>query len=217
MAIPAANSILTTALDHGSDNPRDARAQLKTLLDKVRELIEAIDSADGLAKLDGAGRVQADDLFAAGSDLRMVVRRATRTLEHARKGLAAGIGAADGSRFITRLRRDAQGHVVAGETAARRKITSLTFTGLHIQVPFTVAEVAAFAGYFHPIHLRDSYKCLPYALLIPPHGTLYSATAAYLIGNPGIASSGGGAGNFRGFSIGSSSEVSVRLFQVETS
>lgn len=88
MALPQAADIPTTHYDAGADNPRLARAQLKTLLDKTRDLINAIDAAGGLAKLDAEGRAKLADLFVTDATLRVTTEGLRRTLEHvaAREG-----------------------------------------------------------------------------------------------------------------------------------
>ncbi len=63
MALPQSSDITTEHYDAGTDNPRLARAELKTLATKVRDLISKIDVAGGLLKLDSAGKVPLGDLF----------------------------------------------------------------------------------------------------------------------------------------------------------
>lgn len=50
-------SVPTTNLDNGADSPASARADLKTMADKVNDMIGARGSADGVASLDAGGLV----------------------------------------------------------------------------------------------------------------------------------------------------------------
>lgn len=56
MAWPT-GSVSTANLDQGSDSPAQARSDLKTLVDKVNDMIQARAAADGVASLDGSGKV----------------------------------------------------------------------------------------------------------------------------------------------------------------
>ena len=127
MALPQASDIQTSHYDAGVDNPRLARAQLKTLLDKTRDLINAIDTAGGLAKLDADGKAKLDDLFATDPTLRMaeiysgVVRQLAHREYRVPQGWLGGelppyeVKAADSFRMIS---RDLHGHAISVDVGA---------------------------------------------------------------------------------------------------
>lgn len=61
MAWPT-GSVSTTHLDSPTDDPSQARADLKTAIDKLNEAIAALAQANGVASLDGAGKLPSTQL-----------------------------------------------------------------------------------------------------------------------------------------------------------
>lgn len=136
MALPQAADIQTSHYDAGADNPRLARAQLKTLLDKTRDLINAIDTAGGLAKLDAGGKVKLDDLFVTDPTLRLMelYSGVRRMLLHREDSIPEGwLGSEQYFRYpggpgttsdrarrnsFRLVQRDAQGHATSCEVGA---------------------------------------------------------------------------------------------------
>ncbi|MDD9875771.1 MAG: hypothetical protein OXU22_09605 [Gammaproteobacteria bacterium] len=161
MALPQAADIQTSHYDAGADNPRLARAQLKTLLDKTRDLINAIDTAGGLAKLDAAGRAKLQDLFVTDTTLRFVTEGLQqRLLQHSASSGGAGVTGGDvvywppfsGITFLTPtykssfrlVRRDVKGHVMQAEIGARITRFRPLYYGLAPQSPGPAEALKAY-------------------------------------------------------------------------
>ena len=124
MAIPNANGLTTANLDQASDNPSKARSDLAKLMQKVRELLESVDQAGGIVKLDADAQIEIARLFKVGSELQLTkqagqgnVLTHTNTPETS-NDVTAGTGEA-----IKRVKVDASGHVVRVESG---DVTSLT-------------------------------------------------------------------------------------------
>lgn len=116
MAIPNATGLTTENLDQATDNPSKARSDLALLMQKVRELLESVDQADGIVKLDTDAQIEIAKLFTTGGGLKIVKKAGTgNVLSHTNAPeTAADIATAKGE-AIKRVKIDASGHVVRVE------------------------------------------------------------------------------------------------------
>ena len=124
MAIPTSSGLTTANLDQATDNPSQARSDIALVIQKVRELLESVDKAGGIVKLDDDAQLEIARLFKTGADLKLQkVQGQGSVLSHTNTPeTAVDVKAASGE-AIKRIKIDAAGHIVRVE---RGDITSLT-------------------------------------------------------------------------------------------
>ncbi|MDD9875772.1 MAG: hypothetical protein OXU22_09610, partial [Gammaproteobacteria bacterium] len=91
MTLPLAQVINTDALDSGGDSPSDARAALAACAEALKQLLDAIDAADGLAPLDANRLIPSRLLFETDDTLEFSVAGGVRTLRHVQDRVGAAI------------------------------------------------------------------------------------------------------------------------------
>lgn len=129
MTLPLASEIDTGQLDSGADNPGDARGALLAYANALQQLINAIDVADGLAIKDANNNIPDSDLFDTDATLELHTAGGVRTLRHVASRVGnETVGSANNDRFITRVRRDAAGHVLEVQDAPVMQISAALYT-----------------------------------------------------------------------------------------
>ena len=116
MAIPTASGLTTSNLDQATDNPSHARSDIALVIQKVRELLESVDKAGGIVKLDADVQLEIARLFKTGAGLKLEkVRGQGNVLSHTNTPeTAADVKAASGE-AIKRIKIDTSGHVIRVE------------------------------------------------------------------------------------------------------
>lgn len=129
MTLPLPSQIDTGSLDDGADSPADARVLLLQYAETLKQLIDAIDVANGLAVKDANNKIPAADLFEVDETLEFHLAGGVRTLRHVNDRIGAEIvGSDSNTRFITRIRRDAKGHVLDVQDAPVQQISGVLYT-----------------------------------------------------------------------------------------
>ena len=116
MPIPNSSGLTTANLNQATDNPSRARSDLALTIQKFRELLESVDKAGGIVKLDADAQIEIARLFKTGAGLKLEkavgkgnVLSHTNTPE-----TTLDVKAASGE-AIKRVKIDASGHVVRVE------------------------------------------------------------------------------------------------------
>ena len=116
MALPTASGLTTTNLDQATDNPSQARSDIALVIQKVRELLESVDKAGGIVKLDADVQLEIARLFKTGTGLKLEkVRGQGNVLSHTNTPeTAVDVRAASGE-AIKHIKIDTSGHVIRVE------------------------------------------------------------------------------------------------------
>ena len=116
MAIPTASGLTTDNLNQATDNPSRSRSDLAVAVQKLRELLESVDKAGGMVKLNTDAQIEIARLLKVGSGLKLQkVSGQGNVLSHTNNPeTAADVRAASGE-AIKRVKIDASGHVVRVE------------------------------------------------------------------------------------------------------
>ena len=124
MAIPNSSGLTTANLDQATDNPSQARADIALVIQKVRELLQSVNQAEGIVKLDADAQIEIAKLFKVGDEMKFTKKAGQgNVLAHANTPETAADVKAGAGEAITRVKTDGSGHIVRVEAS---DVTTLT-------------------------------------------------------------------------------------------